>query len=1323
MPMCRKNVQRILLSLFALALSLVTTHCSYITPEAEQPVPGLEKSDVYSVMKDGVLSVKKSFFGIEINQETNTFKNKRKTFLCGWAPVVDSGRIKNITGLTASPLSSRHCNIEFHISDDGKNLLGIQVDTNNRPFKDWTKILSIPIIQHYFYEKDVDSRGRELNRYKKVTDRKNWKLSPIMDLDVSRLNFVDITKRPSIDSGIGSSVENTYDVETIKHKGKSYFAFTRTQTNGLFGNYGQVDIRYNFLEFEGTPGFKKTPYDVSASRHINILHILGSRPDGVNQVHYAAHWDLSKPIEVCLNGFPDDYRNYKDIGRDILKEVNQKLYKIGATKDKNIFRESKLNPKYDYDLRCPSITFVEDPTLSMRAPLGISLVNADVRTGEIIWGGTIIWGGLIDYLINRDSESVADAMMASLSEQVSQYTQMTENPYFQDVAQKLRSVLKTPAPFLQYNEIEGYSATSSPQFVDQIIDASILDNQKNLEALAKSQNDQEKKQALQYIVQSLQQQKNNVNYQRIKSLSVAKFNEDILPEFKNHAWNSEQDFKNELLNSTNFNSNPNYNDEQQEALKLVENGFQSLEAMNKLNRYSFKIEQNLFDMDNRIENHYYEWMNALSSIQPGDKKEAARSILKGVILHEWGHALGMGHQFAGNKLPVRGSVPDKVYNRLKAESKNFHNYSSIMDYQSGHTEVTLPYEAVELKIHDELVLQYLYNQKFSSYTPGEDDFRFHDIPPGGVIPSEFTELGKKYITRYLPACSDLDAWKAEDPYCRRWDRGYDAPSIVSESYKEYSETFLSRMNSFTSATGGNDTLATYGLWAGTYNMMNNGRTYYDLLRYQMVDDGNPIYNSALRRIKSEPDALLSFSEACIDPTQAPKAYQQDFAKLSLRLTPVKAQTIVEKEMRKATQKQGLYSSLLQKFSNLIDGRNIADMNHQEIQQLEDEMYEQGLAFTEVQKLCRATKDSLNIAKTLLNLSGPDHVIKDFDQAIVPTGMTSDGVSQDYSKIFGKYNQLGILPIKMAVLDLLTSVSSTMKYGYWMVPKPKYSSFNNGKYAYYAFYPKEFTDVIASSIKNNMMFGDTLIQQNASLSVANLYMSYFLRQAFNYANDDTIGIRSNYIDDIKKQTEFNVSMSPVILEAITKPNVDKSKVFGFNAKIFTLGESRPIDLPEAYVLPGRRAIVKGNEGQIILPLSKIRFISDTTAYLWAIDISYDKASRKDPLEPYSIKNTVKSTTIREFAKCIDGENGLSAFMNSENFNGFTITPGISVDEGFQEIFDESVDKAFDAFQAQTGEKKPTQIECQETVRGVGLIGATALSLNGYILPQVFQYIKK
>ncbi len=1318
-----KRCFAVAISSLILSISVfLVTSCTYVTPEAENPNPELLSTENCAV-REGVLSCKKSFFGYQIGQESLEVTYTPKTYLCGWAPVTQSGQWRGAFGLSNTPYRSRHCNVEMRISKDGKSLIGKMVDLNYpNDFESWEPLFSINITQHYYYEKDVDSRGRELNKYKKVTDRGTWKVRPWIDLDLSNIEFHDIFRRPY--GYWGGKILDTFDVETSVEDGKTFIGFSGVMTHGRYGNLFSHTYRFNFLEIKDNPNFIPTPYNTRNAKHMNILHILGYQPTGnrAQEVNWAAHWDLSKPVEFCLNSFPDDNRDYNGVAVEVIDEMNKAMTKIGAVPaGQKAFVISDKKYKYDFDLRCPAITWVDDPILSFRAPLGIGLVNTNIKTGEILWGGAVIWGGLIDYIVNRDSESTADALARETHSMLQEVELAKHNPYFEDLSSQLR-LTDWSVGFTNLKDIVE-SANSK--------DASVAAKERQLQQIAESiagnisqeefnEMDQSSKDELfRTLISQLQDidtiENLNVEGYDLEPLSLS---DDDLVFDTSYAQADESDFISDLSRFAGLTQDVSYSDEEKESRNIVQGTTMTMEKAEEL-VMEFLSDQSLaYDADNRIENHFDAVSNAVSGMTGMEKLKASKSMIKNVTLHEFGHVVGLGHQFEGNRMPEKGMVPPKVYNELAAEVEDRFNYSSIMDYMSGHTEVSLPIEKVKMGTQDELTLTYLYKQQYSSYKSGDEDWTFHSVPENGVIPNQTGE----YQTRYMPQCSDFDAWLATSPYCRRWDRGHDAPTMVEENLKEYTDSFISRLNSFTEATGGNPFWARYRLWWSTYNLMNYNRTFYDNMRYQLSN--NDLYRSVFDKIKKDEDALLSFSKACIDPSMAPNnRLGIEFTKLAIQ--PMYAESGVNTlESLQAQQTNSSYRAMYAKYKSILGEVNTRELDDEGFVALEAQLNENGLAYTEVQKLCRASKKSLDISKLLLSLKGPDHPVMNYDAAIVPTGLRGGEATSDYSRVFGTYDQLGLLPVKIAALDVLTATSSTLRFWWWRVGKPIYNDSNEGKYGYFSMYPEEFTDIVGTAVKNNMGFGGTQLQDSATMSLANLYMRYFLFRTYFWSNDNQArGFNTNFIEDLKAQTKFRVQVAPVLLESIDIPGEPSNKRFGFRPRLFNFAQRKIIDLPEAYALPDKKVIVRGNDSQIILPLTKMRFLSQEAAYVWALEVTYDKTSYDDPLQGFTVKNAIAELTTQELDKCITGQAGLATFFNTnEEFTGFQIDPSIAVDPDAQTNFEKSLNDAFEAYQSREG-LTPTQWGCEESLNGVGLISSTALSLNGWYLPHIYEYIKK
>ena len=947
-PILTVPVTYVMFIIFSLILFL-TSSCSYITPEAENPNPGLEKLSTNFQVKDGTMSLRKRVIGYEINQETNTVKNTRKTWLCGWAPVTQSGGWQGSYGLSAAPYRSRHCNMEFRISGDGKNLEARTINLNfPNDYERWSLLFTIPIKQHFFYERDVDSRGRKLNKYKKVTDRKNWQLAPIMDLDLRKIDFHDLTRRPHSPRrywryySSPSHLTDVFDIEVSKENNQQFIAFNGTFVHGRFGSKVQHVFRFNFLEIKENPNFTKTPYDSRNAKHMNILHILGYQPNGRDQVSYAAHWDLSKPVEFCLNGFPDDSRNYRKIGEDVIEEVNKAMVKIGAIKkDQKAFIVSKKQPKYHFDLRCPSITWVDDAILSLRAPLGIGLVNTNIKTGEILWGGAVVWGGLIDRIINRNSESVTDAILRNTHEMmIGSESSRYNNQYFEDIQGHLdiksmaHGLTRLDDILTQDNSrIDISDMISLLQGKRNKIKASLDNLDKNPLYSKSNKYLEKKKEELDRTIPNLKRlSSNNQLMSQFNSNGLMRFSLDDKDLTCDNTYQpeSEEDYIQDIISWTGLGTPVDYLDEEEKMRKIVYSKAMSLEKVQEMIKEQLSQQHVPFDADNRIENYYDDISAAVDKMNGIERLKATRSFIKNLTLHEVGHIIGLGHQFEANHMPQKGMVPAKIYNELAAEVPNRHNYSSIMDYMSGRTEVSLPYEKVKIQVQDELTLTYLYKQEYSSYRAGDESFTFFKVPANGVIPNQTMKDGKAYKTRYMPQCSDLDAWLATNPYCRRWDRGHDAPTIVEENLKRYTDSFIKQMNSFTEATGGYPRWARNRLWRRTYNLMNYNRTFYDNMRYHLAN--NKVYRSVFDKLKKDEKALFSFTKACIDPSLATNdEWGIEFTKLAIQPLMSKAgvatlEALQEKQSHLSDESDLSYKSIYNRYKSLVREQSTLNLN-------------------------------------------------------------------------------------------------------------------------------------------------------------------------------------------------------------------------------------------------------------------------------------------------------------------------------------------------------------------------------------------------------------
>gem|GEM_PF-5441829 len=1339
--------KKIASSLFV-SFFLFLNACNYVTPESENSLPGLLENGF--AIQNGILFIDKSFFGIQIDEKSKTVFVERKKWLCGEAPVNQSGFRKNTAGLDYVPRTG-HCNLEFQISDDGSSLIAREVDLNQTQFNDMPLIYEIPIDKHFFYEKDVDSRGRQLNDYKAVEDRSNWQLRPFLQLNLARMTaFVrtrDISYNPS------NIVRGISDIVVEKKENANYLAFSMGITVPLRDRMGgtrnvSLERRVNILEFVGTPGFKKTPYDLSVAEHMNILHILGKSADGFSDLKWAAHWDFSTPKELCLNGWPDSpTKPYKKIAIEVIEEVNQGLRdaKVIGPGQKG-FVVANRQMKYHYDLRCPSLTWIDDPNLSFGAPLGIGLVNTNISTGEILWGGGVVWGGLIDSIVN-DNSSVTINNMAKLTfANIAEQDSARENPYYEDIFSRMETLLNTaPLNFKSMEDLRGYDqiAQGMPVAYHKITES--LKSIKNMgpeelkEKYPKADHD--------FIVRHLEDISEIADLEKLNGgrFTNARIQQDLFKDysFDYGQFDTEKDFQNLLLDYGKFGTRLEKTTFEKENLSAMTNPDQAKLALMRSPRLANDL-FGVYDLDNTFENHFSEWTSAIKGLGSFEKGVAAQTIVKFVTLHELGHVVGLGHQFEGNKMPEKGTVPPKIFNALKAESLRGVNYTSIMDYPNGRTEVAMSPDEMNFRVQDSLVLSYLYNQKYAGYVPGEKEFRFYDLPKNGAIPPEtFDDKGGLMVkTTYMPQCSDIDASLAHSPSCRRFDMGHDAPSMVQANIDLYKETFSTRMNSFTGASGGSTGLNSMRMARATYNLVNNNRTFYDRMRYLLWNDDK--YRSAFQEIVTQPEATLSFSEACVDPSLSPADWKSHFARLTLEssidgsFSPSHLESFEEIIACGISEEKGRTLQLNDSEGEpcgFLKGRSKTGFTDADFTNIESKLHSIDIRFSEVQKLCRANTKALGVINTLLDINGPDHPTTNWEAAVSPTGLRGGNARQDFSYLLGRYETLGALPIKIAALDVLTELSSTMMWGWWRVNKPKYVDGNaGGKTGYFSLYPKEFSDIITNSIDKNIHPRGTILHPSGIIGLSNFFTGYFLRRAFHQTNEEAFKFNDKYLDEIENQTHFETELVAIMM----RPDIPKDgggKAYGFkDPEIYNTFTRESIKLSEAYVLGEGTTIVQGLGNKILVPVSKLRFISENSAFVWAIDISYDPPITADPalkkLNDYSIKTLISGVSNREFERCVHDDNGLAKFFSADNiydpeenpngFKGFEIPPTIAFEVQKQRVFEKSV---YDAFQRYHAIHKPEQKYCEESYKGMSLIGASILSLNGLFLPQVFDYVVK
>jgi hypothetical protein len=328
---------------------------------AETPVPHEE-------------GIEKSFF----RNEDGTFK----TFLCAWSPEIGRGFIGEMF-LTRLVNEAMHCNIVFEVTED--NLVGKMINPSflkdgekitQKHVDQFREVLKFPISAHYYFERAKDAHGRETNEWIENSSRSHWSARPFIKLNLAGVSVLEFM---GSEFGRGASVSSIEDVEWDKANG--FLGFSANMTfatpRRVSADAYQGQIRFNFLKFENDPTFKKTPYHQENSRFMNILHVMGHRVEGMEQVLYAAHWDFRKPVKLYISGAPS---HIEPILFKAVDKWNKAMREIGVIGNNQVaFVAERRNAKHAFDLRYPTINWIQDKRIALYSPLGIGMAHADLR--------------------------------------------------------------------------------------------------------------------------------------------------------------------------------------------------------------------------------------------------------------------------------------------------------------------------------------------------------------------------------------------------------------------------------------------------------------------------------------------------------------------------------------------------------------------------------------------------------------------------------------------------------------------------------------------------------------------------------------------------------------------------------------------------------------------------------------------------------------------------------------------------------------------------------------------------------------------------------
>ncbi|MBC7742644.1 MAG: hypothetical protein H7061_10630 [Bdellovibrionaceae bacterium] len=1178
-------------------LSLIfAVGCTYKSPATEYPIPSNQGVD-------------KSFFVTsKIDPKTGKEISVPKTFLCGWASEMETGWSAEY-GYTNNALVPDHCNLVFEITESviyGKLINPSFPDDPSR----WENVIAINIKSHYYLENDKDDNGKDKKKVIKNSDRSHWSARPFMDLDFENINFKYKWKSMF---DYGSNIANKIkDVEWDNDKG--FLAFTLE--HATYGSH-HARIRFNFKEFKHNPEFKSTPFNDQNYKRMNVLHIIGEKINGVHPILHAAHWDLNTQHEIRMWQVPEEY---KAVVKEVVADWNETFRKIGAVEaGRDLFWVNDKEAEHAFDLRYSSIAWVADDKISTYSPLGIGMAIADVKNGEIKWGMITLYGGYIEKYIKSYAPNATGG--SALSKMASQVLGKALIPQNLELPLKLKQLSLTSPMTMTQHQSELASQTLMAAFMAQ-------QKQKGLKKpTTESEIEDSKKSAaaLPAHIQSMFSEMINQSQSQISKSQMQQANTNYADIIRKSLFPS---VKKEDL------------EEQKKLSNTKEKDILSSASPQFCNGRTFAD----------VGPGWAEGSRQLKGSLEVDKK-VLRHVVKELITHEYGHFLGLGHQFKENILPTKGTVPDTVYKNLAAEANaeaGFTNYTSVMGYRNPRSEIADYKKNILPGPQDELVLRFLYKLEYSTFKTGDADFTFADVPKNGIIPDAIP--GKQdYKTTYFPQCNDLEASYSLDPFCNRFDRGYDAVTIVQNYFSDLKDTMTQSMFAFTDAKGGCAECVEGALWRSSLRTMGRVRLFYDYMRLY--------YKNEFDQIRNDEEALFEFSTAC---------KSKDIKSNSLK-------------------------------------RIFADK-------------------PDLKVLCQANGIALDEFKKLVSKKVVDFTKKDFSERFSPGGMDGGDAERDYSRITGSWTEMTGQPMKISALYALTTgVPWVADYGFSV---PLFDD-PNLKFSYSFLYPKEYTQVIASNVRNNMRFASLGENEKTSMGSSLISMSWFNYEGQNGNNDANL-FPPQFVEKIRNQGKFEFSAVAIIMKGRKKED-NTNYVDAFDGEVYDFNTSKSTPLTNAYLLPGGLVVVN-TPNMFLYPITRFAPFSDTEGYVFAYKLDYFR-DPMDPLADVSVKNDLNDLNNQLVDACVMGangvSNGLSHFFSSSvpEFKGFKMTTGLA--RGERKEFLDSIEDAYKTYYAYPKFKNapPTPKTCLESLRGLGLIISSAAVLNGFWLPEVMDYIQK
>ncbi len=1266
-----------LILITALFLSFGLTACDVNKRDPETPAPTVKR-------------VKSDFF-FEYSADRSTFKSRR--FLFGMATEDKTGVYRDITMDHFNHYSYGSSNIEFDFNEEGTKLIGRLVNPtypNNK--NKWQVLLTFDVSRSYYQENRVDGSGRTSNDQIERTDRSHPHARTYIDIELSSLRFENnVLIGPYAGLGL-RQIQKIEDVEwSIDEK---FLAFTAVSTNVALGSNAQTIDRVNFLRMEKRPDdFEVTRYNKFNDEHVQILYTLGSRPNHYGEDLKAVHWDINEKTKkthtIYLHNFPSEYLQ---IAKDSVESWNDTFQDVVGYRP---FKTEVWESKYHFDLRRHVIHWVDDIRLSAAGPLGVANIAADVETGQVLWTGSIVWGGLLDRYAGRYVPSSSVAGFASYA---------SNSHSMQNLIAANRSAWSTP---LAHPSLETYFSDFTDYLTDRVTDLNQRVIEQRIEEYnagvdaAVERNEITEQEATinkqQFALEarspedlfSAQQQLNTLR----ESLQMDPVNDVDLDDAYAGLQQSPFTF-NQMLEelgmetSSTENNAPLYMgmiDPQSEFFEQLPENLKNraMQVPNGFYKYTHDGDYSAFQAIQSINSGISE---LLSSGQIVDIEEVKRGMIRGTLVHEIGHTLGLGHNFKANIMPEKGSVPNSIFTPLEEKAKEKRtdsagneqekmiNSSSIMGYADGLTDALTPYEDHVPGPNDISRIRLLYKQEYPMYdktSDGQSDYVWVKLENDGRILPQKTINGKVHTPGYLPNCNDTEATFYLDPFCNRHDRGYNAQTLMNSYFDRYWDYLQQSLESNIDSLRSRNYRAIEGyLWWMSARVMNRGRLFHDYMRNKYRSEIEKLDVGGMDTYHN----ILQFSQSCRDLS----GKDED-----------------ELASRKENPKYGRF------IEERSDGK---------------------LKINEFGDLCIATAKYFDQLNELLQLEGKEYTQVDYFNTLTPGGIRSGDTVSDYSQVFGSWKRLSLLPIKFKIIQNMILPFTTMTLGGRDYPMYVYGR-EDTSFSMSTLYPKEYLKVIRSYVESTVNIDDPTVEPSISRSL--YYLGYFLR--FQSSTRDYEIFPSEILDSVSKLTRFRFSPALIQIDATKEDGSAYAK--SFKGSIYNQYNSSGREtLGNIYLYTFDRIVMNAqNNNSLALQVSPVRWRTPSAGISLAIKLDYAPNYNFEELEVYSPRKFFTDNYTDTLQKCVKGDNaaldnGLESYFNTNNedFEGILIPFNIdSRSSAYREVND-SIISNLDQF----AEAKNFDLRnCENAIKTQTVLVLSAAMMMGYVFPETLKYYER